>query len=218
MGSLSKSKSVMRWDAKKKKFLPVMVSVDGRVVKGSKQTNEAGKRVKGDGEKSDLYKKWSKTTKKRIQKVGELEQGYSHPLGKLAQSAGKTVDFGADADGDGGQAGGDDTNERNRKPIVPFHGKIEDKYLTNKQKRMVKKRSKKDSVSGGQAATELRSAHDIQKHKRKVQNNKTRQDPEKRKEKATKQKAECSSSRAHAPEPARTKEARAASAASKVNR
>merc|ERR1712048_1472536 len=75
-------------------------------------------------------------------------------------------------------------NERNRKPIVPFHGKIEDKYLTNKQKRMMKKRAKKDSVHGGAATNEVKSAHEIQKQKRKIEKNKTNQTPEKRKEKA----------------------------------
>merc|ERR1712187_834992 len=71
---IKRTKSVMRWDAKKKKYLPVMVSVDGRVVKGSRR-NESGQKVKGDAEKSDIYKKWARTSKKRIQKVGELEQG-----------------------------------------------------------------------------------------------------------------------------------------------
>merc|ERR1712151_381589 len=130
------------------------------------------------------YKKWSKTTKKRIQKVGELEQGYSDPLGKLAKSASKTVDFGASADGDAGEGGTDEATERKRKPVVPFHGQIEDKYLTNKQKRMFKKRKKNDQVVGGHAENELKSAHEITKQKRKVEKNKTRQAPEKRKEKA----------------------------------
>merc|ERR1712151_1228609 len=127
---LKKTKSVMRWDAKKKKFLPVMVSVDGRVVKSSKKTNESGARVKGDAEKSDIYKKWARTTKKRIQKVGELEQGYSDPLGKLNPIAGgaKTIDFGGGGGEDGQQTGESQDTGRKRKPIVPFHGQVEDKY------------------------------------------------------------------------------------------
>merc|ERR1712217_144692 len=77
-----------------------------------------------------------------------------------------------------------EATERKRKPIVPFHGQIEDKYLTNKQKRMQNKRKKKDQVVGGHAENELKSAHEITKQKRKVEKNKTRQAPEKRKEKA----------------------------------
>merc|ERR1711920_321627 len=181
-----KTKSVMRWDSKKKKFLPVMVSVDGRVVKSSKRTNESGARVKGDGEKSDIYKKWARNTKKRIQKVGELEQGYSDPLGKLKPMAGgaKTIDFGGGGGEDGQQTGESQDTGRKRKPIVPFHGQVEDKYLTNKQKRMMKRRAKNDSVVGGQAEKELRTAHQIQKRKGEIEKNKVRQTPQKRKEKA----------------------------------
>merc|ERR1711948_157263 len=97
----------MGWDAKKKKYLPVMVSVDGRVVKQGKRTNESGQKVSGEAQKSDIYKKWARTTKKRIQKVGELEQGYSDPLGRLRPIAGggKTIDFGGGGGEEGQQTG-----------------------------------------------------------------------------------------------------------------
>merc|ERR1712176_681405 len=92
-------------------------------------------------------------TKKRIQKVGELEQGYSDPLGKL-------------------------------KPIVPFHGQVDNKYLTNKQKRMMKRRAKNDKVAGGEGKQELRSAHEVQNKKRMMDKNKVKQSKDKRMQKA----------------------------------
>ena len=36
--------------------------------------------------------------------------------------------------------------EKKRKPIVPYHGTLDDKLLTNKQKRMMKKRQQRDRV------------------------------------------------------------------------
>eukprot|EP00913_Durusdinium_trenchii_P016458 g15472.t1 len=64
---IKKAKSVMRWDAKRKKYLPTMVTADGRALKGQRR-NESGKKVKGEAQKSNIYEKWSKATKKRIQK------------------------------------------------------------------------------------------------------------------------------------------------------
>ena len=58
-----------------------MVTADGRALKGQRR-NESGKKVKGDAQKSNIYEKWSKATKKRIQKVGEVEDS-SHALGNL---------------------------------------------------------------------------------------------------------------------------------------
>ena len=78
---IKKAKSVMRWDAKRKKYLPTMVTADGRALKGQRR-NESGKKVKGEAQRSNIYEKWSKATKKRIQKVGEVEDS-SHALGNL---------------------------------------------------------------------------------------------------------------------------------------
>ena len=44
---IKKAKSVMRWDAKRKKYLPTMVTVDGKALKGQRR-NESGKKVKGE--------------------------------------------------------------------------------------------------------------------------------------------------------------------------
>mmetsp|Transcript_43271 Transcript_43271/g.139034 ORF Transcript_43271/g.139034 Transcript_43271/m.139034 type:complete len:961 (+) Transcript_43271:132-3014(+) len=186
---IKKQKSVVRWDAKKKKYLPVMVSVDGRVVKGSRK-NESGQRVKGEGDKSTIYKKWAQNTKKRIQKVGEMEQAYVHPLTRKAQQlaakeAGKTVEF----DNMGEVQPSAEGKARERKPVVPFHGKIDEKYLTNKQKRMTKRREKNDSVVGGQfAKKELKTTSQIQKDKKQRDKNKIKHDPNKRKEASKKAK------------------------------
>ena len=48
---IKKAKSVMRWDAKRKKYLPTMVTVDGKALKGQRR-NESGKKVKGEAQKS----------------------------------------------------------------------------------------------------------------------------------------------------------------------
>lgn len=50
---IKKAKSVMRWDAKRKKYLPTMVTADGRALKGQRR-NESGKKVKGEAQKSHL--------------------------------------------------------------------------------------------------------------------------------------------------------------------
>eukprot|EP00930_Biecheleria_cincta_P072270 TRINITY_DN59697_c0_g1_i1.p1 TRINITY_DN59697_c0_g1~~TRINITY_DN59697_c0_g1_i1.p1 ORF type:complete len:932 (-),score=189.82 TRINITY_DN59697_c0_g1_i1:63-2858(-) len=182
--NIQKAKSVMRWDAKKKKYFPTMVSVDGRAVKGQRR-NESGKKVKGDGEKTNLYQKWSKATKRRIQKVGEMEQVASLPLGKLQKSQAKTMEFGDDGDIAGSDAG--ESSSRARKPVVPFHGKIDEKHLTHKQKRMLKKRSQQDVVrQGGKegAKSELKTPQDIQQARKKKESNKLKQKPWLRKDKA----------------------------------
>jgi len=188
-GDIQRQKSVMRWDAKKKKYLPVMVSADGRVVKKNQTKNESGVKVTGDREKSSIYKKWAEATKRRIQKVGELELGASDPLGNLKSSAGqaKTVDFGGGdtEDGDwGGGGGNEEGSGRKRKPVVPFHGQIEDKYLTNKQKRQLKKREQKDRVVGGESKDELKTATQMVQAKKKREMNKLKQKPHLRQAKA----------------------------------
>lgn len=190
-GGIKSSKSVIRWDAKKKKYLPVMVAADGQVVKGSKKTNESGKSVKGKAEKSSLYTKWAKTSKLRIQRPGEMEAG-GVPLSALSKGAAaaqaRVIDFGDDGsttisakkEKDGGEQteGG-----RVKKPVVPFHGIVEEKYLTNKQKRMLAKRAKGDRVINGKSQGELKTPAMIQKEKKLRLKNKVKQNPHMRKAK-----------------------------------
>jgi len=181
---IKKAKSVIKWDAKKKKYLPVMVSADGRVVKSQKTRNESGVLVEGNPEKTGLYQKWAKATKRRIQKVGELQQNVSAPSWLAGPSGGsetgRIVDFGDD--GGDGDEGGD--GDRTRKPVVPFHGSIDKKHLTHKQKRMLHKREQKDRVVKGPAKQEVRSARDIMKEKKQRENNLLKQKPHLRREKA----------------------------------
>jgi len=99
------------------------------------------------------------------------------------QQKAKTVEF-----------AGDDNDETNihsnaqRKPVVPFHGTIDSKHLTHKQKRMVEKRHKKDTVqSAGPDGVkqEVKTAIEIQTVKKKREQWKTKQNPHLRKAKAT---------------------------------
>jgi len=171
---IKKAKSVMRWDAKRKKYLPTMVTADGRAVKGQRR-NESGKKVKGEATKSNIYEKWSKATKRRIQKVGEVEDAGA-ALGNLRKSQSKTVEF---------DASGEVTEDpRARKPIVPFHGTVPEQYLTHKQKRALKKRSKLDSVLEGEGKKELKTPQQIQLEKKQREKNKLKQKPWLRKQRA----------------------------------
>merc|ERR1711953_1642556 len=179
-GQIKSAKSVMRWDAKKKKYLPCMVAVDGKVVKKGRKMNESGQKVKGDAEKSNIYQKWAKTSKLRVQKPGELEQG-GVLLGRAKKAAeAKTVNF-----GDDGNVEAEDREGPKRKPLVPFHGQVEDKFLTNKQKRIMKRRAKADGVvsDGRKAQNELKTPAQIQKEKKNRERNKLKQNPHLRKAK-----------------------------------
>lgn len=172
---IKKAKSVMRWDAKRKKYLPTMVTADGRALKGQRR-NESGKKVKGEAQKSNIYEKWSKATKKRIQKVGEVEDASADPLGKLKKSQSNTVEFDA-----AGEVAEDPTV---RKPVVPFHGNISEQYLTHKQKRALKKRARLDSVLDGEGKKELKTPQQIQQDKKQREKNKLKQKPWLRKQRA----------------------------------
>lgn len=185
---IKKAKSVIRWDNRKKKYLPVMVSVDGRAVKQSTRRDESGAKVRGEAQKSNMYKKWVKTSKKRIQKVGEMEQAYQQPLSRAqgaaaaaAAAAARTVEF--DDAGDTKASGEGAKGATQRKPVVPFHGTIEAKYLTNKQKRLLKRRQKKDRIMEGPTRSELKTPVDIQKEKRLKERKSMKQKPHLRKQK-----------------------------------
>lgn len=169
---IKKAKSVMRWDAKRKKYLPTMVTVDGKALKGQRR-NESGKKVKGKAQKSNIYEKWSKATKRRIQKVGEVED--VDALGKLRKTQSNTVDF---------DAAGEVEDPTVRKPIVPFHGKVSEQYLTHKQKRALNKRAKLDSVLEGEGKKELKTPQQIQLEKKQREKNKLKQKPWLRKQRA----------------------------------
>merc|ERR1712083_92186 len=95
----------------------------------------------------------------------------------------KTVNF--DNAGEAVQGSGeDDETRRKRKPVVPFHGKVEAKYLTHKQKRMLKRREANDSVVQGTARNELKTAAQMQKEKKLKDRNNLKQKPHLHKERA----------------------------------
>lgn len=188
--NIQKAKSVMRWNAKKKKFLPVMVAADGRVAKESRR-NESGKKVSGEAERTDLYKKWARTTKKRIQKIGEFEQEVAKP-GSKNRNVHDT--WGSDADPHSGtmefdEVGGIVQKDKKQKPVVPFHGNIEEKYLTHKQKRQLAQRKKSEQgIVTGRSKKELKTAQQMMLDKKKRNENKVKQNPKLRKQKAREQK------------------------------
>eukprot|EP00416_Gambierdiscus_australes_P043840 CAMPEP_0171117942 /NCGR_PEP_ID=MMETSP0766_2-20121228/93626_1 /TAXON_ID=439317 /ORGANISM="Gambierdiscus australes, Strain CAWD 149" /LENGTH=146 /DNA_ID=CAMNT_0011580489 /DNA_START=21 /DNA_END=458 /DNA_ORIENTATION=- len=134
-----------------------MVAADGRVLKRTKQKNESGVKVKGEAEKSKIYLKWTKSSKRRIQRVGELEQTKIAPISNMrAALLRNTVEF----KDSGEQAEG--AEKKNRKPVVPFSGTVEDKFLTHKQERMLKRRMKMDTVRTDKAnKKELKTPLDI---------------------------------------------------------
>ena len=59
-GTMQLHKSVIKWDSKKKKYLPVMVAADGRVVKPKSHKDESGATIKDDSQTSGSYQKWAK--------------------------------------------------------------------------------------------------------------------------------------------------------------
>ncbi|GBE61222.1 ATP-dependent RNA helicase [Babesia ovata] len=120
------------WDPKKKKFVQVTVdSITKRVIK-----DESGKKARGTVENKDLLKKWMKTTRKRIQKVGEQEEAPQHKKAKV-------VKF--DDEESGGE--NDDDGKPNYDELIrmfPKHaGTLESaklkRPLTHKQKRTLKR-------------------------------------------------------------------------------
>lgn len=184
----------MRWDAKKKKYLPVLVSADGKVLRKETRKNEAGKKMKGDVEKSDLYAKWSKNSKARIQNVGEMEVCNAGLLNLKARNAAAATTIDDDDDQPMAESGISlVSGQKEKKPIVPFHGHVEDKYLTNKQKRMKKKRDgllankvTKDA-KGRSQRLEIKSATDLKKTKKTKLKHKLKTNPHFRKEHGKKQ-------------------------------
>jgi len=157
-----------------------MVAGDGRVVKKTHKTNESGVRVTGEGGKTSIYKKWTQATKRRIQKVGELEQRPTRQLGK-SLPLDKTIEFGNDA-----SVVGEEGSMKKRKPVVPFHGDIDPKFLTAKQKRLLKKRERADRIVEGDSKPEVKTAHEMQKGKKQRLESKLKQSKQLRKEKAQK--------------------------------
>jgi len=84
-----KSRNVMKWDAKKKKYTVQSIGRDGKVTK----TNEAGAKVKKDEEKKvgRSYKQWQEKTKRKIGRVGEEEDRKGGGMMEYRKIAGRRV-------------------------------------------------------------------------------------------------------------------------------
>ncbi|CAD7928893.1 unnamed protein product [Amoebophrya sp. A120] len=178
---LQKQQFVRRWDAKKKKYLQVKIGADGKAIREKNRTNEAGKKVSGDAKRTDAYAKWSKTQKQRIQQVGELENSNAALSFLASKKNGTATDT---VDDDAGDASGavefdEDGKAVTKKPIVPFFGEVDSKYLTNKQKRRLAKQEKQSAnpVSHGKAGGPItRTAADIKKLRKRQDDMKMKQD------------------------------------------
>lgn len=72
----TKGKTVMKWDANKRRHILMKVDRDGKVIK--EKRNERGAKItkkqaeKGQ-EEQKIYKKWMKKTHMKLQSVGEME-------------------------------------------------------------------------------------------------------------------------------------------------
>eukprot|EP01053_Blabericola_migrator_P001477 Blabericola_migrator_1__1476@NODE_1390_length_4637_cov_95_265427_g930_i0_p1_GENE_NODE_1390_length_4637_cov_95_265427_g930_i0NODE_1390_length_4637_cov_95_265427_g930_i0_p1_ORF_typecomplete_len770_score146_77DEAD/PF00270_29/4_6e48DEAD/PF00270_29/61Helicase_C/PF00271_31/6e03Helicase_C/PF00271_31/2_3e25ResIII/PF04851_15/1_5e13ResIII/PF04851_15/4e03ERCC3_RAD25_C/PF16203_5/7_7e07DBP10CT/PF08147_12/7e06Flavi_DEAD/PF07652_14/0_00029Flavi_DEAD/PF07652_14/5_5e02AAA_19/PF13245_6/0_26AAA_19/PF13245_6/3_2e02 len=67
---LRKQHHFMRWNPIKKRYEVTQVDKEGKRVK---KKDQSGNLVRGDYEKTGLYKKWLKTSEQRVQKPGETE-------------------------------------------------------------------------------------------------------------------------------------------------
>ena len=130
-----------KWDSKKMNYVTVRIGSDGKAIK-----NESGKKMtKKDLEKGKgLYKEWAKKTKKRIQRIGEVE---APGLGYKSSRASSAASF----------KGRKNTAEphprtstiHNKKCVESkeYLGEVPWQYLTNKQKRLQSRKSKLGGVT-----------------------------------------------------------------------
>ena len=133
--------------------------------------------------KPQYYAKWQRTSNKRIQEVGEQEDVSQR------QASRRRVVEDAEPVAEAAEA---EAPDRGRKPIVPFTGIVEEKYLTNKQKRLMKKRQKSNTVirDDGRAKNEVKTAEAMIKERRAKEDRRQQANPKTRKVWADKKKAE----------------------------
>jgi len=146
--------------------------------KAVRMKNEAGKKMQPLKEKEapQFYARWQKHSHKRIQEVGEVEDA---SLKTQTPKRRKIVDTTADDDDGGGPA--PSVERAGKKPIVPFTGKIEAKYLTHKQKRLMKKREKSGVTRGDNARDEVKSSVKMIKDRKAKEERKIKANPHARK-------------------------------------
>jgi ATP-dependent RNA helicase DDX54/DBP10 len=156
--SLNKSKTVLKWDQKKRKYVRIHLAAGERIGPTGKIKTESGAIIsKKDVKKKDFYGKWKSKTHARIQGIGEEEADQSvapsknQHVGRLApKSSGGIVDFGDDDDG------GDKTtnNNNNKKGNEDKRGKkrprdeVKTEAQIKKQRREEEKKKYTEEVKG----------------------------------------------------------------------
>ena len=181
---MRKSQTVKKWDNKRKKYVLMQLGPDGRPLKQNRVINEAGRRLSGKDSKAadgELFAKWSKATRKRIQAPGELEKA---PKG----GQDRVVDFDDESDLDSAKPAkpvksGKPGNSSN----APFHGTVPTQFLTNKQKRKEKQAGFREegrvtSRGDEKKATNLKQIDQIAKQRVSMKTKKIMQNPKARKE------------------------------------
>jgi len=207
------TKSVIKWDARRKKYLPVLIAADGKIVKQKPmRKNEAGVLVKGDKEKTDSYRRWTRASKTRVQQVGEVEHAYAaDPRAARRQTETRTVEFEDDNDQQP-EPGKNRGDQEGKKPIVPFKGTIPDAFLTARQKRLIARREHRGKLeSKGEVKQEVRTPDQIAKYKKQKQLTVVKQTPKlrnkahKEKKRIVKERLEAMVARKNAPVYQKTK-------------
>lgn len=161
-----------KWDSKKMKYVTVRIGSDGKAIK-----NESGKRMtKKNMEKGKLlYQEWAKKSKKRIQKVGEVEEdngGYRKE--NKRQSTGDT------------KRGVKESFQAPKSvSSKQYHGEVPWNFLTNKQKRLETRKLKAGSVTSRgteKHAATLKTPQSIAKARNLKDTRRVLQNPKKRKD------------------------------------
>ncbi|KAK1443090.1 ATP-dependent RNA helicase rhle-related protein [Babesia gibsoni] len=153
-----------QWDPKKKKFVEVTLdALTKRVIK-----NESGQKARGIIEKKDLLKKWMKTSRKRIQKVGEVEDANCP-----SRSSKKRIDIEAEGDS-GSEVDYDEMMKMFPKHAGTLEAAKKNLPMTNKQKRTLKRLTTKPDFE------KMKPEH---KSNKKVKTKKKRLSPEEFKKK-----------------------------------
>ncbi|CEM11820.1 unnamed protein product [Vitrella brassicaformis CCMP3155] len=178
---MKKSKQVMKWNARKKKYMLTDVDASGRALK---RKNEAGVTVKGDRDVEGTYKKWARETNRRIQAVGEQEEKQEHThTGRK-----RPRDDESETDEDGDEPTEPPTQVQRTaggKRDAGLREAVEKGFtLTHKQQRKAKKigllpggKQPQPHAAKDADATQLKTAKEIAKAKREQQRMKVRTTP-----------------------------------------
>jgi hypothetical protein len=152
------------------------IGKDGRRLKQKK--NEAGKVISGGQSKKSMYAEWKKKTQARVQTVGETED---LSLSKKTPKPPKVVAFDDDQDDHDDQ----DKKKTDLKTIRKYHGKLDAKDLTNKQRRKMKRSADAQEgrvTSRGERGSTVKDVGQIAKNRKLEESKKMLQNPKTRKQ------------------------------------